>query len=65
MSFLHWPSFLLPGRWLLLSAASVSRAVLISAISVKRVFWAVNSLASQFPAPPEINSDYDQTRSNV
>ena len=32
---------------LLLSAASVSQAVLISAISVKRVFWAVNSLASQ------------------
>ncbi len=60
MSFLHWPRFFCQGQVAVISRQCQPGGV-ISAISVKRVFWAVNSLASQFPAPPEINSDYDQT----
>ncbi len=60
MSFLTGHRFFCQGQVAVIGR-QCQQAVLISAISVKRVFWAVNSLQARFPAPPEINSDYDQT----
>ncbi len=60
MSFLHWPSFLLPGQVAVISRQCQPGGADFSN-QRNRVFWAVNSLASQVSRAARVNSDYDQT----